>query len=253
MRISNKNKNMQNTLFQVARHAVLAVAVGFTPILTACAQSVEGSGKLKSETRNVNGFHSIDASGSYDIILVPGKTESLTLEADDNILPLLVSEVKNGKLELYTKIKGYYKRSSKIKATVHYINLDEVEISGSGDIKQAEKSDFNKLKIEISGSGDLDLNLNAKDLKIECSGSGDIKLKGSAEKVSISVSGSANINNFDLAAKNCNVEISGSGDANLNVSENLDVSVSGSGSIRYKGNAKVTKHISGSGSVKQVN
>jgi len=62
-----------------------------------------GSGTMATETRDVSGFDEIDLGGSGRVLIAVTGTESLTIEAEDNILPLLTTEVRNGRLELGAK------------------------------------------------------------------------------------------------------------------------------------------------------
>ena len=76
--------------------AILAIS------LTACnrvqvsfggANAVVGSGKVVSETREVSGFTSVSVSGSGQAQITVGDSDSLVIEAEDNILPLIETSV----------------------------------------------------------------------------------------------------------------------------------------------------------------
>src|SRR5918993_4416238 len=80
----------------------LIAAVAALLVLTGCSV-VNGSGQTKSETRPVSGFTGIELSGSGEVTIEQGEAESLTIEADDNVLPVLTSEVEDSVLRLGTK------------------------------------------------------------------------------------------------------------------------------------------------------
>ena len=48
---------------------------------------VDGNGKVVKETRNVSGFSKLDAGGAFKIILTQGRSESVIVEADENVIP----------------------------------------------------------------------------------------------------------------------------------------------------------------------
>src|SRR5215211_4490200 len=61
---------------------------------------VKGSGKRVTEKRNLAPFTSIETNGAFNIDVVCQKDVGMELEGDDNILPLVSSEVSNNVLRL---------------------------------------------------------------------------------------------------------------------------------------------------------
>lgn len=189
---------------------------------------VQGSGKVKSESRKVSGFTKIASIGSADCEVRVGPAVSVKVTADDNILPLIKTEVKNGKLEISSK--GSFSTKSGIKVAVTVPNLEGFEIVGSGDAS-------------IQG-------VKGKAFACGISGSGDIKANGNADKLDATISGSGDMDLSHLRARDASASISGSGDIQVNVTGSLSGVVSGSGSIRYSGNPKnVSRVVSGSGEI----
>ena len=142
-------------------------------------------------------------------------------------MPLLTTEVRNGRLELGST--GSFSTSKGITYTITAASLDGVEISGSGDV-DAREIDAEAFDARISGSG-----------KIEAS--------GVAGSLVVDVSGSGNYSGEALVASVGEASVSGSGRAVVNVTDQLEASVSGSGNIEYLGDPEVDASTSGSGSV----
>ena len=71
--------------------------------LNTVTNSVQGSGKIVTKTVEVSNFDSVSLEGSGDVYVEQGQTESLTIEADDNIQPLLETKVSGKELILTTK------------------------------------------------------------------------------------------------------------------------------------------------------
>jgi hypothetical protein len=77
-------------------------------LITACSfgtsqdsrQIITGSGNLIAESREVSGFDGVSHTGIGRVIITQGDHELLTIEADDNLIEYITSEVKNGTLEL---------------------------------------------------------------------------------------------------------------------------------------------------------
>lgn len=195
-------------------------------------QFITGSGRLVSESRDVRDFDTITLSGSGSIIVTQTGEESLTVEADDNVLPVLTSEVHGRRLELGVRPGVHLTPRSPITYHITVKELHGLTISGSA-------------KVQASA-------LNTDSLSVTISGSAAITLAGQATRLDLSISGSGSYDASNLVSGAARVRISGSGGATLNVRETLDVRISGSGSIRYTGRPTVTKSITGSGSIRPL-
>jgi hypothetical protein len=202
--------------------AVLAALL----VLTGCS-IVHGSGQLKSETRTVSGFTGIELSGIGEVTIEQGDAESLTIEADDNVLPALTSEVRDSMLRLDTKPRTRVQTRNPIRYRVTVKDLNRIELSGSGS---------------VSG---VDLELT--NLDVEISGSGTMNLAGSADQQEVEVSGSGQYDAAQLPSRSVSIEISGSGKATVAAAEQLRADISGSGTVTYSGEPTIDQSISGSG------
>ena len=192
---------------------------------------VNGSGSSKTEVRPVAAFSAIRLSdvGARVVIERTGK-ESLEVTADDNLVALFTSEVKDGTLYL-SAAKGK-------------------SMSGKRPLFKVTVSDLRQLG--VSGSGSVDATgLDGDALAMSVAGSGEITAAGRISDVTISISGSGTCNAAGLKAKRAKVAVRGSGELTVNASDELDAQVSGSGTILYVGSPKLTSNISGSGSIEQ--
>jgi hypothetical protein len=185
---------------------------------------------MATETRDVSGFDEIDLSGSGRVLVAVTGTESLTIEAEDNILPLLTTEVRNGTLVLGAK-QSIISPTREIVYTITVVSLEAVTVSGSGSVTATD--------------------IDADAFNVDMSGSGTVILGGVSESLDLSISGSGVFEGETLLSATGTVSLSGSGDAVVNVTDNLDVKVSGSGNVEYLGDPGVSVSISGSGDVSQ--
>ena len=194
--------------------------------------SINGSGKVTTETRPVAGISTVTLSGIGQVIIEQTGTDSLTITTDDNLLPHIKSEMRGNRLELGLKDSLTNLRpTNDIIFRVTVKQLDELEISGSG------KAEATKL--------------NPERLTVDISGSGAVSVQGTTGDLNLDISGSGAFDGELLRSKRANVDISGSGGAVLAASDTLTASVSGSGAIEYLGDPKVTQDVSGSGSVRR--
>ncbi len=192
---------------------------------------ITGSGVSKTETRDVPAFSKIYIEGAADVKIDvdSAKPQSMTVTADDNILPILETSVKNGTLTVTTK-EPYSSRNG-VKIVLSLAAFDGAKISGSGDLTAA--------------------NITGKAVDITIEGSGDVKLSGTTDKLSVTIDGSGDVDAFKLAAADAKVQISGAGDVRVNATNNLSAQVNGAGDIVYMGNPNVIKEINGAGGVRR--
>lgn len=192
--------------------------------------NVQGSGKPKTETRNVGAFTNIVASGAYNIEVQVGSKQSLKITADDNLLPILTTKVSNGTLEL-DSTKSYSTKTS-IKVVITVPRLNDLTIAGAGNVNVK--------------------NLNSAETKFLISGSGTVVATGSAKHLSAEVTGSGNIELDRVASEKVDARITGSGNINVRPIKSLQAVITGSGNIVYvaKEGLSVSKQVSGSGSIR---
>lgn len=215
--------------------------------------SVRGSGVVSSEERAVSGFTGVDFGGLGNLYVELGQSESLTIEAEDNLLPYLETQVRGGRLEIRTRQGVNLRPREPINFYLTAVSLDSLNISGLGNVR-APALEAERFSISISGGGDLDLDaLQADALQVSISGLGDLAIAGGqVQAQTISISGGGNYSAGQLASQRAEVHISGLGNATLRVSEDLNVDISGGGSVRYHGSPSVSQNVSGLGSVEQI-
>lgn len=210
-----------------------------------------GSGNVESETRNVEPFHSVDSRISGDVFIEQGSGNSLKIEAEDNILPLLETSVENGVLVIRPE-----KCIRPLKPIKIYAGMDEVRslsLSGSGDITGSTPIDSESLELAIIGSGDIEMEVDADSLKSLVSGSGNFLLEGDAPTHEIEIEGSGDVDALGLRTEVTRVRIDGSGDAKVYTDRELDVEIDGSGSVYYWGEPEeFNTQISGTGKIEKI-
>lgn len=214
-------------------------------------EGVVGSGKTIVETREVFGFDRIFFSGSGNLYITQGGEESLKIEAEDNIVSLLTTEVTDGNLYISFKEMPNIRSTKPVNLYAKVKKLQEIHLSGSGTIS-SQHLDVQTLKVNVSGSGNTDLTLFGNKLIAILSGSGKFIMKGAVNIQDIWISGSGIYEANLLQSKISNINVSGAGRVLVNVQDDMNVRISGAGSVYYIGNPKITQSIAGSGKIQQL-
>lgn len=215
-------------------------------------KKIKGNGNLTTITRTTTDYDGIKCAGSFDYVLVKGTEGQLTLKGESNLLSYIVTKVKNGKLIVKTKDNAYLKPSynKQIVITIPFKDINQVSLSGSGDLNSEDIIETDHLDVSMAGSGDLKAKVKANSIDGSMAGSGDLTLIGETNTLEASLAGSGDIHAYRLQAEDVDVSVAGSGDAEIVCNNRLKARVAGSGDIEYKGNPKYedTK-VSGSGSI----
>jgi hypothetical protein len=174
------------------------------------SESVYGSGHMASENRDVAGFDGVVLAGFGNLNIVQSETESLVIEADDNILPFITTEIRDGKLHINMKRGMNFHEITRITYTLTVRTLDTIDLTGSGKITvfpldvapmQVRMSGAGRIKLRkcpvhsfmVSGAGTIDaLDLEVPELDVTISGAAHIRVTGKAERQTVHIPGAGN-------------------------------------------------------------
>ncbi len=218
-------------------------------------EKIEGNGNIKKETRKVSDYTAIASSGSIEVIVTYGNGKDIEVEADENLLPYIITEIKDHQLVIKTKNLVNINSSHKIAVHAALTKITSLQLSGSGNIMGEGKfSSEGEMAIKLSGSGGIHLSFTQTgSLNVAISGSGNIQLDGITSSINASISGSGNIDCNNVVCDDASAKISGSGNVKVFANKSLTASISGSGNVYYKGPASdIKKKTSGSGRVRKV-
>ena len=205
----------------------------FPILLAGChhrmGSDVAGSGKRVMEKRQISPFTSISTEGAFTIEVTCQKNPSLEVEGDDNVLPLVKTEISGNVLRLTNT--GSYSVNDPVVVKISVPNLEALSVSGAG-------------KIDIKG-------MNNGRFEIDSEGAPAITVSGSTKLVDIKSNGAGRIDSHNLHALRAVVDSNGVSKIDLDVADKLDVTVSGPSSITYRGDPVVTKTVNGPGKVEK--
>jgi hypothetical protein len=215
---------------RIFKHGHLCIGVLFVALGAGCS-TAKGSGNIKTETRTINGVSSVSLLGDGMLDIEQTGTDSLTITADDNLLPLLNSEVRDGELKLGVK------------------NLANIEATKQIQYKLTVKG---LTALSLTGDAEADVKKLATDrFKVNITGDASIRIDGTADDQSITILGDGKYDGTRLTSKTANVSITGDGHLDIAASDKLDVKILGDGKINYTGDPVITKSIIGDGKIEK--
>lgn len=195
------------------------------------AGRIVGDGQPASETRPIGPVSAVNADGAFVVTVKVGAAPGLKIEADQNLLPIVKTDVSNGRLDIYTDQS--YSSDGRIKVAITSPDVTDISASGSN---------------RIDGEG-----LTGGDLAISLNGSNSAELSGKVSSVTAQLSGSNHLSARELTATSANVTVNGSGSAAVNAQQKIVAEISGAGTILVYGDPKArSTRVNGAGKISFV-
>jgi hypothetical protein len=209
-------------------HKWLLILAALVALLSGCG--TKGSGTAATDHRTVDPFTAVEVRGTVELELTVGSTPSVTLSGDDNLLPLVTTDVSGKRLIISSK-EGIRPELPLVARVTVSRDLEEIIGRGVTEIR-AQGLTGDTLRVELSGAGKADLAGEVGSLELRLSGAGSLDAKR-------------------LNAKKIDVDVSGAGRVEVGEPEVLDVDISGAGTVTHRGEPEITQSISGAGSIRK--
>lgn len=236
-------------------------------------ETVRGSGTVIEQNRNISDVSGVELSMPGTLHLSMGDEETLRIEAEDNLLPYIQTDVRAGRLVIQSQPGTNLRPTRPIDYYLTVTELSSLAISSSGDIETEDlrsdsfsisisssgnvsisSLDCTSLRVKISSSGNVKVSeLTADSISVDISSSGNLDIQnGRVEKQDVNISSSGEYRARDLESVSADVVLTSSGEATLRVSDRLTGRLSSSGNINYIGSPNVDVRTTSSGRVIQI-
>ncbi|MGV8815811.1 MAG: head GIN domain-containing protein [Gelidibacter sp.] len=212
---------------------------------------VKGNGNVVTKERTIDGsFDQIQVSRGLDVYLTQSETESLTVQADENLHDIIITKIEGNVLKIYADKNIRYATTQKV--MVNFKSISKISTSSGSDIYSTGIISADNLELESASGSHMDLDLNVNSLECKASSGSDLKIKGTANQLFAKASSGSAIDATHLTTLTTNATSSSGADIVVNVSKELTAKAESGGAIKYLGNPeKVNTSGSVSGSVKQ--
>jgi hypothetical protein len=215
--------------------------------------AIKGSGTLQEETRDLADFHGVEIGSALEATIRVGPKGSIKVSGDDNLVPLVKTVVRDGRLVARVDSPGGVQPVKPLKLTITTPSLDYVEGNGASrlDVTAGEAKSF---AVEASGASTVAVKgVEASELGIQASGASRVTVAGKGRRLKIGASGASHVATPEIAAETVRADLSGASGAEVRASDAIEGDVSGAGNLRVLGAPKSRQlQTSGAGSVKFV-
>lgn len=227
--------------------ATAYVACVAAPLL---GKNIKGSGKIVAKTVPAPDFDGIEASRAVKVV-ISDKVSDIRIEADDNLIDLVVVRAVKGKLEATLDQKVNNIQNGNVTITV----------PANGKIRSLDASSAAKIKaaveavsctIETSSASKVEASIEAESCSLDASSASKIILEGSAGTFRADMSSASKLNAEKFSAVNATIDTSSAASASIDCSGKLTASASSGSSVRYSGDCQTSLEKSSGGSIRKL-
>lgn len=239
-------------LFSIAIVAISFTACDFDFDDFEGGSGIVGDGNVVKKDREIGSFSKISAATGLDVYVTMGSSESLSIEADENIHEKIMTEIEGNTLKVY--IKGGLRKASKKSIFITADDLEGISASSGANVEVQNPVSATNMVLDASSGSDIEVTeLNATTCSVDVSSGADVDVNaGSAEELTLDISSGSDFNGKNFLVKKCNAELSSSGDATINVSDELTYDGSSGSTLRYIGKPTMSIDVSSGAKIKDI-
>ena len=237
---------------KIAAQKILTLLL-ITTLFSSCAvdmfNRVNGNRNVVTEDRSTKeDFTKIKVSTGLELYISQGSKNKITVEADENLQDIIITEVKDGVLKIYSEKNIWRSKARKVYVTIK--NLDAIAATSGSDVYTNERLKVNDLNISATSGADITISVDANTVETSATSGSDIEISGvSNNHISKATSG-ASIDAYQLRSRNVTAKVTSGADINVYTSESIVAKATSGGGIDFKGSPKkVDKKTSSGGSV----
>ena len=214
-------------------------------------EGVDGNKNVVSVNRNISSeFSSVKLSQGLDLYITQSNDISLSIEADENLLDLIMTEVENDVLRIYTTEN--IRRAASKKIMLNISDISVIKATSGSDVYSTNTIEVDDLELSTTSGANMKIDVNTQTLNCHSTSGSDIRVSGTTDILIAEATSGSDIIAYNLKAKTSKVKATSGADISVNTSNELTARATSGGDVRYSGNPeKVNKSDSSSGSVRQ--
>ena len=212
---------------------------------------VRGNGDVETVERSISGdFDAIKVSRGLDVYLTQSNETSITVEADENLHDIIVTEIEGNTLHIYADENISHSSSKKV--MVSFKDISRISSTSGSDVYSTNIITAQNLELSTTSGSDMELEIDANVVECSATSGSDLRLSGNTNKLYATATSGSDIKAGNLKAKICEAKATSGADITVNSSDELYAKASSGGDIKYYGNPeKITKKGGVSGSVRK--
>lgn len=196
---------------------------------------IDGNGNVTNTERNISSdFESIKVSQGLELYITQSSDVSLNIEADENLHELIMTEVENNVLRIYTTKNIRRANSRKINLTIEDINA--IKATSGSEVVSTNTIKVDELELNSTSGAEIKLDVTAESVNSRSTNGSEIKLSGTTNLLIAEATSGSDIEASQLRARTSKVKATSGADISVNTSKELTARATSGGDVRYSGN-----------------
>lgn len=192
---------------------------------------VRGNGVVVTEQRTLTeSFHTIKVSTGIDLFLTQSESPNLSVQSDENIQELIITEVENGTLKIYLDKNTHHVSAKKV--MVHLKEIESINSSSGSYVYSTNTLKVPSLDLKSSSGSEMKLSVDTEKIASRSSSGAVMKLEGHTKDFVGNSSSGSQINASKLIADFCEVDASSGANLSVNCLESFNANASSGGHIK---------------------
>jgi hypothetical protein len=204
------------------------------------ATESQSNGRVRAETRKLSPFSALEVGGGFEVLVRDGNP-SVTIEADENLLPLIKTEVTQNTLVISARPRHGFHFVGPVKLTVTTRPLQSVSANGGVDLR-FEAATEKRFTVELSGGVQFSAQqLQPEALTFRANGGVEATLAGAVSEANLDVSGGVTLKANALSIQHASLDASGGCDVSLKVRQRITGEASGGVNVTVAGAPSIAR------------
>ncbi|MBC2845771.1 head GIN domain-containing protein [Winogradskyella flava] len=239
-----------STLVRIVITSILSILMLSCNFSMNLGPGVDGDRNVVTMDRTISSdFESIKVSQGLDLYITQSNAVTLSVEADENLHDIIMTEVENGVLRIYTKEN--IRRAASRRINLDISDISAIKATSGSDVFSTNTIEVDDLELNCTSGADIELDVKTNTLNAHSTSGSDIKLSGTTTLLIAEATSGSDIKASNLKAQTSKVKATSGADISVNTSKELTARATSGADIRYSGNPKkVDKSDSSSGSVR---
>ena len=206
-----------STLVRIVVTSILSIIMLSCDFSLNIGTGIDGNKKVVTQDRNIsNNFESIKVSQGLDLYITQSNDVSLSVEADENLHDIIMTEVENGTLLIYTTENIRRAASKKINLSID--NISAIKATSGSDVFSTNTIKTNSLELNCTSGADITLDVKTETLNCYSTSGSDIRVSGTTKSLFAEATSGSDIKASDLIAETSKVKATSGADISVNTS-----------------------------------
>ncbi|WP_127845335.1 head GIN domain-containing protein [Psychroflexus aestuariivivens] len=197
------------------------------------SNQVNGTGEVLNERMDLSTFTEVKLEKGWKVKLIPSTENYIEVEANSNLLDILIVEDEGGKL-LISAESNIGSADAKNIRLYFTERLNNISVSSGTGLTAESVLDFDDLELKVSSGADVEFNAKLKKMDASVSSGADLVMNVFGEEVIFDAS-SGSDSNLEVNVKN--IDVSSSSGSNVEIigeTDNLSIDSSSGSDVEAK-------------------